>query len=92
MFRCQGRRGSQSSEIHWDNHSFTRDTFIMKKTTRGRIANPAPKKRRVLKLRQETVRVLSATDLAAAAGGSGCDTTSYGTKQHTDGTGVPAGK
>lgn len=62
----------------------------MKKTTRGRIANPEPKKRRVLKLTHETVRALSATELERAAGGSVCDTTSFAT-EHTDGSGVKIG-
>ena len=59
----------------------------MKKNTRGRIANPEPKKQRTLKLRPETVRVLSATELGRAAGGSDCDTTSYTSEQkHPNGT------
>lgn len=59
----------------------------MKKTTRTHAANPEPRKRRALKLSRETVRLLSSTDLARAAGGSiGCNTTSFTTK-HTDSDG-----
>jgi len=61
----------------------------MKKNTRAHVANPEPRKRRVLRLSHETVRVLSPTDLVRAAGGSGCDTTSYTTnKTHTDSGGT----
>ena len=56
----------------------------MKKNTRAHTGNPESQKRHVLKLSGETVRVLRSTDLARAAGGSGCDTTSYTTEQHTD--------
>ncbi len=57
----------------------------MKKNTRGRSANPEPRKQRVLRLAHETVRVLTAADLARAAGGSNCDTTSWTTDhQQTD--------
>jgi len=60
----------------------------MNKNTRGHVANPEPKRRRALKLSRDTVRVLSATELARAVGGSGgCDTTSY-TSEHVNGTGV----
>jgi|tagenome__1003787_1003787.scaffolds.fasta_scaffold14231267_1 hypothetical protein len=58
----------------------------MKKNTRARITNPEPRKRRELRLSRETVRVLSPTELVRAAGGSGCDTTSFSTVHtHTDG-------
>jgi len=59
----------------------------MKKNTRTQIANPDTRRRRALKLSRETVKVLSSTDLARAAGGSNCNTTSYTTK-HIDGGGV----
>lgn len=54
----------------------------MKKNTRAHIANPEPRKQRVLRLSRETVKVLSPTDLARAAGGSWtqCDTTSWTTQ------------
>ncbi|HEX8114746.1 MAG TPA: hypothetical protein VF516_43750 [Kofleriaceae bacterium] len=58
----------------------------MKKNTRGRSANREPKKQRVLRLAQETVRVLNPADLARAAGGSGCDTTSWTTDTRTTAT------
>ena len=56
----------------------------MKKNTRAHVANPEPRKRRKLRLARDTVKVLSSTDLARAAGGSvtSCDTTSY-TTEHT---------
>jgi hypothetical protein len=65
----------------------------MKKNTRAPIAKPARSKRRVLRLTHETIRVLSPADLARAAGGSDtqCSTTSY-TTEHTDNSGVTAGK
>lgn len=53
----------------------------MKKNTRGRSANPEPRKQRVLQLAHETVRMLTSDDLTRAAGGSGCDTTSWTTDQ-----------
>jgi hypothetical protein len=59
----------------------------MKKHTRTQIANPETRKRRALKLSRETVKVLSSADLARAAGGSNCNTTSF-TTEHTDGSGV----
>jgi hypothetical protein len=49
----------------------------MKKNTRAHVANPEPGRRRALRLSHETVRMLNPTDLARAAGGSGCDTTSW---------------
>lgn len=58
----------------------------MKKTTRAHIANPEPGKRRALRLSRETVKVLNSADLARAAGGSACVTTSF-TTEHTDGNG-----
>jgi hypothetical protein len=65
----------------------------MKKNTRAQVANPERKQRR-LQLSRETVRTLDASELARAAGGSGCETTSYTTDQHPDsGTGgVGVGK
>jgi hypothetical protein len=48
----------------------------MKKKVRRRITDLEPRKRR-LELSREMVRVLGADDLSQAAGGSGCDTTSY---------------
>lgn len=63
----------------------------MKKNTRSHVANPEPQRRRTLKLSRETVKVLSSTDLAAAAGGSGCDTTSYTTQTAPNGGGAVAG-
>jgi hypothetical protein len=58
----------------------------MKKNTRANGATPEPRRRRALRLSHETVRVLSPTDLARAAGGgdTACDTTSFPT-QHTNG-------
>ena len=56
----------------------------MKKKTRGHVANPESKTRRVLRLSQETVRVLSSGELTAAAGGdTACDTTSFTTEHST---------
>ena len=56
----------------------------MKKTTRGRVAKPESTGQRVLRLSQETVRVLSSRELTAAAGAdSGCDTTSFTTEHST---------
>lgn len=55
----------------------------MKKNTRAHVANPELRKRRVLQLSHETVRVLSPTDLARAAGGSGCVTTSWTSDKKT---------
>ena len=61
----------------------------MKKNTRAHVANPEPRKWRVLRLSHETVRVLSPTDLARAAGGSACVTTSYTTdRTRTDSDGT----
>jgi hypothetical protein len=54
----------------------------MKKTTRAHVANPESPRRRVPQLSRETVRVLTPTDLANAAGGS-CDTGSYPTTIRT---------
>lgn len=59
----------------------------MKKNTRAQVANPECKQRR-LQLSRETVRTLDASELARAAGGSHCETTSWTTDQHPDsGTG-----
>lgn len=55
----------------------------MKKNTRAHVADPEPRRRRALRLAHETVRVLSPTDLARAAGGSGCVTTSWTTDKKT---------
>lgn len=52
----------------------------MKKKSRRRITDSEPTKQRRLALARETVRVLGADDLAQAAGGSGCDTTSFATE------------
>jgi len=52
----------------------------MKKTARGHVANPESSRRRAPRLSGETVRVLTPTDLANAAGGSGCITTTDPTK------------
>jgi hypothetical protein len=57
----------------------------MKKTTRAHVANPEQSKRRVPRLSRETVRTLTSTDLAHAAGGSGCITTTDPTVR-TNGT------
>jgi hypothetical protein len=61
----------------------------MKKNTRARISNPESTRRRALRLERETVRVLSETDLARAAGGSTCDTGSYPTDRPTTTTRPP---
>jgi len=58
----------------------------MKKITRAHVANPESSGRRAPRLSGETVRVLTPTDLAHAAGGSGCITTTDPTV-HTRGTG-----
>jgi hypothetical protein len=58
----------------------------MKKTTRAHVANPESSSRRAPRLSGETVRVLTPTDLAHAAGGSGCVTTTDPTKR-TNGIG-----
>jgi hypothetical protein len=64
----------------------------MKKNTRAHITNPESRKRRELRLSRETVRVLGPTELARAAGGSGCDTTSFSTEHtHTAGGGAVGG-
>jgi len=47
----------------------------MKKTPRTHVVNPESQRRRAPRLSGETVRVLTPTDLAHAAGGSGCITT-----------------
>ena len=52
----------------------------MKKTTRH-ITDPERKKKRVLRLSQETVRRLSSDELSQAV--SGCDTTSWTTERRT---------
>lgn len=52
----------------------------MKKKNRRRITNSEPHNQRKLELSRETVRVLGATDLSRAVGGSGCDTTSWTTQ------------
>lgn len=49
----------------------------MKKKTKRPITNSEPRNQRKLELSRETVRVLGANDLSHAAGGSGCDTTSW---------------
>jgi hypothetical protein len=49
----------------------------MKKMTRRQMMNADPARQRRLELARETVRTLGADELARAAGGSGCDTTSY---------------
>jgi len=58
----------------------------MKKTTRAHVANPESTRRGVPRLSRETVRVLTPTDLASAAGGS-CDTGSYPTTIRTNHSG-----
>jgi hypothetical protein len=64
----------------------------MKKNTRAHTEQPERGRGRVLQLSQETVRVLSPTHLAHAAGGSGCTTTSYTTERtRTDGSAGVAG-
>lgn len=50
----------------------------MKKNTRAHHANPEPRSRRVLRLSNETIRVLNATDLGDAIGG--CDSTTTPTQ------------
>lgn len=55
----------------------------MKKTIRRQTMNSDPARRRRLELGRETVRTLDADDLARAAGGSGCDTTSFATESLT---------
>lgn len=59
----------------------------MKKITRAHMERPERRSRRVLQLSHETVRVLSSTDMARAAGGSGCTSTSYTTETHTENDG-----
>jgi hypothetical protein len=62
----------------------------MKKTMRAAVSNPESRSRRALRVTRETVRVLSATDLGRAAGGSGCITTTDPTATsttRTEGTG-----
>jgi hypothetical protein len=61
----------------------------MKKNSRAHIANPGPPRPRALRLSREIVRVLSEADLARAAGGSNCDSTSF-TTEHTRDGGVAA--
>jgi len=58
----------------------------MKKTARAHVATPESQRRRAPRLSGETVRVLTPTDLARAAGGSGCITTTDPTVR-TNGTG-----
>jgi len=53
----------------------------MKKTIRRQTTNANPARQRRLELARETVKTLGADDLARAAGGSGCDTTSYTSEQ-----------
>lgn len=60
----------------------------MKKNTRAHVANPEPRRRRELRLAHETVRVLNPIDLARAAGGSGCVTTSWTSDKKTLDSGV----
>jgi len=50
----------------------------MKKNTRVRVAGLGLEKRRVLRLAHETVRALTAQDLAGVI--SGCNTTSWSTE------------
>ena len=50
----------------------------MKKNTRAHHANPEPRSRRALRLSNETIRVLSSTDLTHAIGG--CDSTTTPTQ------------
>ena len=57
----------------------------MKKTTRAHVANPELSRRRAPRLTLETFRSLTQTDLAHAAGGSGCVTTTEPTVR-TNGT------
>ena len=53
----------------------------MRKKRKLDITNSEPKYQRRLGLARETVRVLDASDLSQAVGGSGCDTTSYTTEK-----------
>lgn len=53
----------------------------MKKKIRQQMTNSQQARQRKLGLVWETVRTLGEDDLSRAAGGSGCDTTSYTTKQ-----------
>ncbi len=55
----------------------------MKKMTRSSITHPERVERRVLRLTQETVRLLRPEALAQAV--SGCDTTSWTTDQPLSG-------
>jgi hypothetical protein len=55
----------------------------MRKTATGRISNSELAGRRALRLGRETIRTLRADDLAAAVGGSSCDTTSNPTDTTT---------
>ena len=59
----------------------------MKKKTRRRAVNPDVKKRRALRIAQETVRTLGSDDLTQAA--SGCDTTSWTTEAPPKTQGAP---
>lgn len=59
----------------------------MKKNTKINVANPELSRRRAPRLSRETVRVLNPTDLARAAGGSGCITTTEPTRTTTGSTG-----
>ncbi len=60
----------------------------MKEKIRRRIRNSEPLSQRRLGLSRETVRVLGASDLSQAIGGSGCDTTSWTTDYTTKAPGV----
>jgi hypothetical protein len=62
----------------------------MKKITRAHVENPESSRLRVPELSRETVRVLTPTDLANAAGGS-CDTGSYPTTIRTNNGGGAIG-
>ena len=55
----------------------------MKKTTRQRRMNPERAQQRKLELSRETVRTLDSDELLRAAGGGGCDTTSWTTERRT---------
>jgi hypothetical protein len=61
----------------------------MKKTSRG-ITHPEPTRRRGLRLSKEAIRTLLPEDLARAAGGADCVTTSWTTEgvPQTQGTTV----
>jgi len=59
----------------------------MKKITRAHVAHSESQRRRAPRLSGETVRVLTPTDLAHAAGGSGCVTTTDPTVRTTTSTG-----